>query len=109
MPELYRCADIFLHTTIGESFGNVYVEALASGLPIVAHDEPVTRWILEDNAYLVDTRHENALVDALRSARFSATRENSEKGVAFAQSKYSWRAVAARYRDFFAKVRERSS
>jgi glycosyltransferase involved in cell wall biosynthesis len=55
MPELYRCADVFLHTTKAESFGNVYIEALASGLPVVAHDAATTRWILGDQARLVQS------------------------------------------------------
>jgi len=38
MPELYRSADVFLHLSKGESFGNVYLEAIASGLPVVGHD-----------------------------------------------------------------------
>ena len=55
MPDLYRSADLFLHTKIRKSFGNVYVEALSCGTPIVAHDDEVTRWILGDHATLVDT------------------------------------------------------
>jgi glycosyltransferase involved in cell wall biosynthesis len=38
-PELHRVmqsADIFLHTAIGEAFGNVVAEAMASGVPVVA-------------------------------------------------------------------------
>ena len=48
MPLLYRSANVFLHTAIRESFGNVYIEALGSGTPIIAHDDEVARWILED-------------------------------------------------------------
>ena len=35
MPDLYRSADVFLHMSLLESFGNVFLEAMASGLPIV--------------------------------------------------------------------------
>ena len=38
MPALYRSADVFLHLSLEESFGNVFLEALASGLPVVAPD-----------------------------------------------------------------------
>ena len=38
MPALYQSADVFLHLSKEESFGNVFVEAMACGLPIVAHD-----------------------------------------------------------------------
>src|SRR4029077_19427559 len=53
MPDLYRSADAFLHPTLHESFGNVYVEAMAVGLPVVAHDYEVTRWIFGDHPNLV--------------------------------------------------------
>ena len=38
MPELYRSADVFLHLSKEELFGNVFIEAMACGIPIVAHD-----------------------------------------------------------------------
>src|SRR5437667_5774 len=40
MPDLYRAADALLHMSQDEPFGNIYVEALATGLPIVAHQTP---------------------------------------------------------------------
>jgi len=38
MPALYQSADVFLHLSKAESFGNVYIEAMACGLPIVGHE-----------------------------------------------------------------------
>ena len=46
MPSLYQSADVFLHLSKEKSFGNVYVEAMASSLPIVAHDSARLRWLL---------------------------------------------------------------
>lgn len=103
MPDLYRCADVFLHTAARESFGNVYIEALATGLPVVAHDDEVTRWILERHANLVDTFSEDALVEALRSAIEGAGMGKAERAE-FAASRYSWPVVAARYEEFFEQV-----
>jgi glycosyltransferase involved in cell wall biosynthesis len=108
MPALYRSANLFLHTAIRESFGNVYIEALGTGLPIVAHDDEVTRWILEDHAHLVDTTSEQLLADALESVLYSADNDVARR-TAFAQAKYNWRAVAARYREFFTEVVQRVS
>ena len=108
MPALYRSADVFLHTAIRESFGNVYIEALGSGVAIVAHDDEVTRWILEDHAHLVDTTSEKVLVDALQSA-LQGPRNHLPRGAAFAQARYNWRAVAAKYREFFTEVIQRAS
>ena len=38
MPALYRSSDVFLHLSKAESFGNVFIEAMACGIPIVAHE-----------------------------------------------------------------------
>jgi glycosyltransferase involved in cell wall biosynthesis len=107
MPDLYRSADVFLHTKIRESFGNVYVEALSCGTSIVAHDDEVTRWILSDHATLVDTMSETvltgAIADALRSPK------GGTDAAAWAHARYSWDIVAGKYVDFFTDVLERRS
>jgi glycosyltransferase involved in cell wall biosynthesis len=50
-PELARAiasADILLHPSRTESFGNVVLEAMASGLAIVAADAPSARVLIDD-------------------------------------------------------------
>ena len=103
MPLLYRSSDVFLHMSTQEPFGNVYIEALSSGVPIVAHDDGNTRWILEDHAFLVDTRVQPLLVTALTSA-MRAPDEFVAQGAAFATSRYAWGSVARRYSEFFVEV-----
>ena len=102
MPDLYRSADVFLHTKIEESFGNVYIEALSCGTPIVAHDDEVTRWILGEYAALVDTTSRTALTSAiaeeLRAPRSGAV------AAEWAHARYGWAVVAAKYVDFFQDV-----
>lgn len=41
-------ADIFYHPSATETFGNVVLEAMAAGLPIVAADAPSSRALLDD-------------------------------------------------------------
>ena len=56
MPALYRSADAFMHLSVDKSFGNVFVEALACGLPIIAYDMPRTRWIIGDAGFFAASR-----------------------------------------------------
>ena len=102
MPALYRCADTILHMSLDEPYGNVYVEALATGLPVVAHDRRVSRWILEDHATLVDTCDAAAVAAALGSEL--AARGTRDAAVDFARRRYSWDAVAREYGAFFSEV-----
>ncbi|HYE72551.1 MAG TPA: glycosyltransferase, partial [Blastocatellia bacterium] len=50
LPEIYRSSDIFVFPSYTESFGLPLVEAMASGLPIVASDVPVNRELCGDAA-----------------------------------------------------------
>jgi glycosyltransferase involved in cell wall biosynthesis len=102
MPDLYRSADLFLHTKIRESFGNVYIEALSCGTPIVAHDDEVTRWILDEHATLVDTEDRHALSGAIRKALRAGRGQAAAAG--WAHERYSWSVVADSYAGFLAHV-----
>src|SRR5664280_421499 len=74
MPSLYRSADVFLHLSHEEAFGNVFLEAMACGLPIVAHDSPRLRWIVGDDEYLLDTTDHIGVAKHIELARASPAR-----------------------------------
>ena len=102
MPLLYRSADVFLHLSKEESFGNVFIEAMACGLPIVGHDTPRLRWIVGDNEYLVDTADVAAVAAKLREAQ---TDTKARKQARIEKSaEYSWSKIALAYRRFFQNV-----
>lgn len=48
LAEAYRSADVFVFPSTTETLGLVMVEALASGLPVIAVDSPASREILGD-------------------------------------------------------------
>lgn len=47
LPDYYRAADIYFHSSDYEGFGRVMVEAGAAGLPVVATDTPGAREIID--------------------------------------------------------------
>jgi glycosyltransferase involved in cell wall biosynthesis len=102
MPALYRAADAFLHMSVDEPYGNVYLEALATGLPVVAHDRRVSRWILEEEAEYADAREPASVAAAL--ARALARPGPRAGAVALARRRHSWAAVARQYGDFFREL-----
>jgi glycosyltransferase involved in cell wall biosynthesis len=98
MPALYRSADAFLHLSLLESFGNVFIEAWASGLPVIGHDSERLRWIFGDSGkFLCDTEDQLALVAMLRAALARGRlREGQPDGI----TRFSWATIADQYRDF---------
>lgn len=76
MPSLFASHDILVHAALNEPFGLVFLEAMASGLPIIAHPAPTTRWILGDAAKASDMTELGALrhrLEELSSDRESRT------------------------------------
>jgi len=50
MADQYKMADLFVYPSVIESFGHPLIEAMASGIPIVAADAPVNRELCQDAA-----------------------------------------------------------
>ena len=102
MPDLYRTAEAFLHLSRDESFGNVYVEAMACGTPVVAYDLPRTRWIVGEEAHLCEAEDTDSLASTIRAALAQSKVDNSRlvhRGASFA-----WEGISARYGDFLHEV-----
>ena len=99
MPALYRSADCFLHMSFTEAFGNVYVEAMASGLPIVAQDSERLRWIVGERDTLCDTQDLSAVTEALHTAIERGQGDPDPRA-----QKFAWPAIARQYRQFASEV-----
>lgn len=48
LPDLYRAADVFVMPSTGEGFGIVFLQALASGVPVIGGDSDGSRDPLRD-------------------------------------------------------------
>ncbi|MFO0950089.1 MAG: glycosyltransferase family 4 protein [Isosphaeraceae bacterium] len=105
MPGLYRRADAFLHMHHEEPFGIAYLEAGATGLPVVAPDAAVPRWILGEHARYADPGNPEAVASALREALDPATGPAMGAGLRRrVLDGWTWDVQAARYRDFIDRV-----
>lgn len=100
MPALYRRASAFLHMSQIEPGCISYVEAAATGLPVVAHDTPVTRWTFGGAAVLVNTSDVPAVAGGLRRALAPAAADLGRAARRHVLTEWSWAALAGKYRDF---------
>ena len=102
LASLYRQADLFLHMSRDEPFGLVYCEAASSGLPVVAHDGLVQRWILDDAALYTDTNNLSQTAAVLRQAmRPEIRRPLGERARERMMAYFTWPVLAQQYLDFF--------
>lgn len=100
MPDLYRCADVFLHMSMDEPSANAYMEALATGLPIVTHDWEVTRWTLEDCGLMVDSQQIPLVSEALGRALGLRGPDDVARRRALIDRRFSWRQISVAYAAF---------
>ncbi len=102
MPALYGRADAFLHMSQDEPFGIVHLEAAASGLPQVAHDGPVPRWILGPTGLYANTSNPEAVALALATALDPVVGPSlgAAARLRVAQG-WTWREQAEKYLAFF--------
>jgi glycosyltransferase-like protein len=109
LERLYRAADVLAFPSVKEGFGLVVLEALASGLPVVASDLDVLRGFLTDgrSALLVPCGSAPALALALeRVATDASLRRRLRAGGHAVVAEHGWDAAARAheraYRDFLA-------
>ncbi len=101
LPKIYRSADLFvLPSWDRESFGIVYVEAMASGLPVVAPDDPPRREIIGDAGIFTKTDdpkvYARSINEALQKDWNNLSRKQAEK--------FSWDKVASKYNKLFEEM-----
>jgi 1,2-diacylglycerol 3-alpha-glucosyltransferase len=112
VADYYRAADAFVLASLQEGFGRVFLEALIHGLPVIAHDHPVMRFVLGREGTLIDMSECGALARELQSVLVTnhdpAAAERRRESV---RSRFSWPVLASEYRKMFldcaqASVRE---
>ncbi len=101
MPDVYRSAELFtLPSWNREAFGIVYLEAMATNLPVVAPDDLSRKEIVGDAGILVDIfnqeKYTKALGDALNKKWGNAPRQQAEK--------FSWDKIAKEYEELIIKT-----
>jgi glycosyltransferase involved in cell wall biosynthesis len=104
LPSGLACADVAVTPSYNEPFGQVLLEAMACGLPVIAtrsggppsfvNTEPG-----RPNGWLIEPDDLDALADALVEAvnDAEARRERADNAYAQIRAAYSWQALAPRF------------
>ena len=103
----YASSDVFLFPSETETFGNVTLEAMASGLAIVAADAAGTASLIDDRVtgLLCPPRDRPAFADATRRAVADPDlRDRLGAAAVVAASGYDWPEVLARMESYYQGV-----
>jgi 1,2-diacylglycerol 3-alpha-glucosyltransferase len=100
--DYYRAADCFVLASLQEGFGRVFLEALIHGLPVIAHRNPVTEYILESHGTLADLSHPGALAPLVAGElQKLPTAAIIHDRWASVHDRFSWETLAPSYREMF--------
>jgi len=106
LPRYYAMADVCVlpSTTRGEAFGMVLLEAMASGVPVIASDLPGVRTVAADGGITVAPGNYTELAAALIEY-FSTNKSDMSRQVrTIVEEKYSWNAHAATLEEVYNKL-----
>jgi glycosyltransferase involved in cell wall biosynthesis len=113
LPSGLAASDLLVLPSVNESFGLVAIEAMATGIPVIAtrsggppsfiniDPEAPTGWLVEpdDEAELAD-----AMVEAVNQP--DDRRRRGDRSLIAARTGYSWTAIAARFEAIYARLLE---
>ncbi len=93
MPKVYRSADVFTLSSLDEPCALAYLEAMASGLPVVTTDDEMRRHTIGDAGITCDVTdaeiYAAALMEVLNERPEAKARRNALR--------FGWDTIAVRY------------
>jgi glycosyltransferase involved in cell wall biosynthesis len=98
----YASADMFMFASLTETFGNVTIEAMASGLPIVAFNHAAAGEIIESglNGLLANSNDEAGFMDAsIQLGQDSNMRSICALGAREKALQFSWESIVKKTED----------
>lgn len=102
MPMVYPAADLFTYPTVPwESFGISLLEAMASGLGVVASDDPIRREIVGPAGLFIDptdtAAYSNAINLALANRHLATLAQKQAR-------EYDWQVITGKYLNLFSSL-----
>jgi 1,2-diacylglycerol 3-alpha-glucosyltransferase len=105
MPDFYRALDVFVLASLFEMMGIVFAEAMAAGVPVLAHEHPVLREVVGPGGRCIDMREAGAVGRALALLQHDADLAMlKQQARAHVERVFSTDVVLAKYLGFYRQL-----
>jgi len=105
LPKYLKISDVFVRPSLSEGFGNSFVEAMASGIPVVATPVGGIVDFLKDNetGLFCNVSHPRSIAEKVQLVRdnHSLMARIVKNAKNLVNEKYTWNAVAKEMREIF--------
>ncbi len=106
MPQVYRKNDILISASCTEGMSNAMLEAMASGLPIIATRCEGTEELISDNGLVVEYANAEEIAKAVKKlADDRQLREQMSLAARTQAEKFTWGRVAEKYLALYESIK----
>jgi glycosyltransferase involved in cell wall biosynthesis len=106
LTDIYATSDIFILPSLSESFGTVIIEAMASGIPVIATNIPAVKNIITNQVtgLLVNQNPKDVAKAIYQLSKNASLRKNIIANGLINIKKYSWETVANQYETIYRSI-----
>lgn len=106
LPSYYNIADLLVLPSINkaEAFGLVLLEAMASGVPVIASDLPGVRTVASDGGFLFKINDYKELAGKIYNYFSSDNTELKNQVRQIVEEKYSWKKIVEKLEKEYLKI-----
>ncbi|MBW4643780.1 MAG: glycosyltransferase family 4 protein [Goleter apudmare HA4340-LM2] len=99
VADYYRVADVFVLPSLSEGLPRVLLEAMSYGLPCLAHDYEVTRFVLKDEGYLANFQIPGNLANLIQLCLKQTDNSSKYRRHQLVYKNFSWSQLLSTYVD----------